>query len=74
MLQKRIERQNAQIARLKDELSNIRNKAMKERKSYEMALKKAADKVSAAEKKMLRTWGLIAIVFLIIIIYFMNIF
>ena len=52
MLQKKVARQNDQIAHLKDELSITRNKANKERKSYEEALKKAADRISAAEKKM----------------------
>ena len=61
-LQKKIERQNAKIAHLKDKLSKTRSKAMKERKSYEMALKKAADKLSAAEKKMHITWGLIILI------------
>ncbi len=69
MLQKKIERQNDRIAHLKDELSITRNKAKKERKYYEEALKKAADNLSAAEKEMKANCGAITLIIVIVLLY-----
>ncbi len=69
MLQKKVARQNDQIARLKDELLITKNKAVKERKYYENALKKEADRLSAAEKEMKANCGAIALIIVIVLLY-----